>query len=208
MVVFCFIRSLLIAALAVAGFVAFPLGTARAHPHVFIKHRVEVVFDRSGLTGIRLTWHFDSMYSSMMRADFVSSKTGALSPEDVKNLHDKSFVDLKDQHYFTTVTFNGETLPLGEPTEFSANSVDGDIVYGFFISLKPDPAKVRPENTIEISVFDPSYFVYYELFANDPTRAVGGTELSAACTAKGVWRASVGWGSVHSDLVTCTYHSP
>jgi ABC-type uncharacterized transport system substrate-binding protein len=191
-----------------AGFLGSWPAVAQAHPHVFIKQHVAALFDRSGLTGFRLTWRFDPMYSSMMRADFVGSKDGPLTAADVKKLHDNCFADLKDEHYFTAVTFNGAPLPLGTPTDFSASSVDGDIVYSFVIPLKPDPGTLRPENQVEITVFDPSYYVYYELAADDPVVESGGAALGAQCGSKAVWRDSVGWGRVHSDVVACSYRSP
>ena len=104
-------------AAVIAGLLTSVPPAAQAHPHVFIKQHVAALFDQSGFTGFRLTWRFDPMYSSMMRADFVTSKTSHLTPADVKNLHDKSFIHLKEVHYFTTVTFNGEPLPLGQPTD-------------------------------------------------------------------------------------------
>lgn len=191
-----------------AGLLALWPALAQAHPHVFIKQHVAALFDRSGLTGFRLTWRFDPMYSSMMLHDYVASKAGPLTPQDVKKLHDECFVDLQDVHYFTTVTFNSAPLPLGVPTEFSATSVDGDIVYSFVIPLKPALKELRPENKVEITVFDPSYYVYYELAADDPVAASGGTALGASCGSKAVWRDAAGWGRVHSDLVTCTYRAP
>jgi ABC-type uncharacterized transport system substrate-binding protein len=208
MIAFCKGRLRHFAWAAFAGLLAFGPIAAQAHPHVFIKQHVEAVFDRSGLTGIRLTWRFDAMYSSMMRADYVSSKKGPLTPEDVKTLHDKCFSALKDEHYFTTVTFDGHPLPLGVPTDFSAEAAGDSIVYRFVIPLKLLPGQIRPTNKVEISVFDPSYYVYYELAAGKPVDVVGGSEFGAACTAKAVWRPSIGWGTVHSDLVTCTYRGP
>jgi ABC-type uncharacterized transport system substrate-binding protein len=202
------VRRTLAAALICGVMIGGMLPKAQAHPHIFIKQHVVALFDQTGLTGFRLTWHFDPMYSSMMRADFVSSKSGPLTPADIKNLHDKSFGDLKDVHYFTSVTFNGKPLSLGAPTDFSAASVGGDIVYTFVVPLKPQPQDVRPQNTVAITVFDPSYYVYYSLAANDPVAVTGGTNLAAACGSSVVWRPSQGWGTVHSDLVTCTYHGP
>jgi len=102
------------AAILVAVLLALVPATAFAHPHIFIKQHVVAQFGRSGLTGFRLTWRFDPMYSSMMRADFAGRTTGGLSAADVKNLHDKSFVALKDAHYFTTVTFNGTQAEIFE----------------------------------------------------------------------------------------------
>lgn len=195
-------------ALAAVGMLVSLAPMAQAHPHIFIKQHVVALFDQSGFAGFRLTWRFDPLYSSMMRADFVSSKTGPLSAADVKTLHDKSFVDLKNEHYFTTVTFNGKSVPLGVPTDFSAAAVDDSIVYTFVVPLKPDPHDIRVQNTLEITIFDPSYYVYYELAEADPVKTTGGTTLGAACRATVVWRESIGWGRVHSDLVTCSYHAP
>lgn len=180
---------------------------AEAHPHIFIKQHVVALFDQSGFAGFRLTWRFDPLYSSMMRADFVSAKTGPLSAADVKTLHDKSFVDLKSEHYFTTVTFNGKPVTFGDPTDFSAESVDNSIVYTFVLPVKLDGRDIQPSNTVAITVFDPSYYVYYELTEADPVSVTGGSAAGAACRAAVVWRDSIGWGRVHSDVVTCTYRS-
>jgi ABC-type uncharacterized transport system substrate-binding protein len=179
---------------------------AHAHPHIFIEQHVVALFDQSGLTGFKFTWRFDPMYSSMMRADFVSSRSGPLTPADIKSLHDKSFVDLKAVHYFTRVTFNNKPLSLGIPTDFSAASAGGSIVYTFVIPLKPK--NVQPKNTVTVTVFDPSYYVYYDLAKDDPVTVTGGANLAAVCAPSVVWRPTQGWGSVHSDLVSCTYHAP
>lgn len=181
---------------------------AEAHPHIFITQHVVALFDQSGFAGFRLTWRFDPLYSSMMRADFVSAKTGPLSAADVKTLHDKSFVDLKSEHYFTTVTFNGRPVTFGEPTDFSAEAVDNSIVYTFVLPVKVDRRDIQPNNTVEVTVFDPSYYVYYELAGTDPVAVTGGSAAGAACRATVVWRDSIGWGRVHSDVVSCTYRSP
>lgn len=181
---------------------------AEAHPHIFITQHVVALFDQSSFAGFRLTWRFDPLYSSMMRADFVSAKTGPLSAADVKTLHDKSFVDLKSEHYFTTVTFNGKQVPFGDPTGFSAEAVDNSIVYTFVLPVKPDHRDVQASNAVAITVFDPSYYVYYELAEADPVSVTGGSAAGAACRAAVVWRDSIGWGRVHSDVVSCTYRSP
>jgi ABC-type uncharacterized transport system substrate-binding protein len=190
-----------------AALIAFAPVAAEAHPHVFIKQQVVALFDATGISGFRLTWRFDPMYSSMMRADFVAAKEGALTPADVKSLHDKCFIDLKDEHYFTTITFNGKPLPFGEPAAFSAKSDGDSIIYSFTLPLKPAPDLKRAQNAVAITVFDPSYYVYYELAADHPVATEGGSALGASCVAKAVWRPSIGWGTVHSDLVTCTYHA-
>jgi ABC-type uncharacterized transport system substrate-binding protein len=193
--------ALLAALLALAPRAAF------AHPHIFIRQHVAALFNHDGLAGIRLTWHFDPLYSSMMRSDFVASRSGPLTPADVKALHDKCFMDLKDEHYFTTVHLNGKPLPLGDPTDFTAKADGDSIIYSFVIPLKPPPGDAPPTSMLDVTVFDRSYYVYYELAAEHPVTTVGGGPFGASCSSKAVWRPSIGWGTVHSDLVTCTFHS-
>jgi ABC-type uncharacterized transport system substrate-binding protein len=181
---------------------------ADAHPHVFIDQHVAALFGPAGITGFRLTWRFDPLYSSMMRSDYVASKTGPLTQGDVQHLHDQCFVDLKDEHYFTTITLNGKPIEFGEPTDFRATASGENIIYSFVMPLPPDAVTAQGDNTISISVFDPSYYVYYELAASNPVTQAGGARFGATCGAKTVLRDSIGWGRVKSDVVTCTYHSP
>ena len=52
---------------------------AAAHPHVFIDYTVTVLCGDAGITGVRLSWTFDEMYSSMLFHDYTSRPQGALT---------------------------------------------------------------------------------------------------------------------------------
>ena len=61
------------------------LGTAlpaAAHPHIFIEEHVEVLFDQNNVTGVRMTWSFDELYSSMLRSDYTDTKKGPITAKE------------------------------------------------------------------------------------------------------------------------------
>jgi ABC-type uncharacterized transport system substrate-binding protein len=179
---------------------------AAAHPHIFVEQHMEVLFDQNGITAVRMSWSFDEMYSTSLRADYTDTKTGAITAKDVKSLRDQHFAPVANRHFFATITVNGEPLKLDRFSDFTAKFVDEKTVYSFTIPVKP--AKQTAKNSIEISVFDPEYYIDFELAADDPVKAIGGQTIGAACTNTMVPRDTVGWGQVDTDIVTCTYNGP
>lgn len=184
-----------------AGLTAQP---AAAHPHIFIEEHVEVLFDQNNVTGVRMTWSFDELYSSMLRSDYTGTKKGAITAKDVKSLHDKAFANLASVHYFTTMSLDGQPVTLGTPTDFTARfDADDKAIYSFVIPLTLP--KAGPKSLLEIAVFDPEYYVDFELATDDPVKATGGATLKADCQPGTVQRDTQGWGQVDADIVSCTY---
>lgn len=179
---------------------------AAAHPHIFIEEHVEVLFDQNNVTGVRMTWSFDELYSSMLRSDYTDTKSGPITAKDVQKLHDKAFTNLTSVHYFTTMSLDGKPVTLGTPTDFTARfDADDKAVYSFVIPLTL-PKAVAPKSLLEIAVFDPEYYVDFELASDDPVKSTGGQALKADCQPGTVQRDTQGWGTVDADIVSCTYH--
>jgi len=193
----CLVPLLALAAVGVAR-------PAAAHPHIFIEEHVEVLFDQNGATGVRMTWSFDELYSSMLRSDYTGTKKGPITAKDVRSLHDKAFTNLASVHYFTTVTLDGQPVTLGTPTDFTASfNADDKAIYSFVIPLTlPKPAA---KSLLEIAVFDPEYYVDFELASDDPVKATGGELVKADCEPGTVQRDTQGWGTVDADIVSCSY---
>jgi ABC-type uncharacterized transport system substrate-binding protein len=179
---------------------------AAAHPHIFVEHHMEVLFDQHGVTGLRMSWSFDEMYSSTLRTDYTDTKKGPITPKDVKSLRDQHFAPVARRHFFTTISINGEPVSVDQFSGFDAAFDDDKALYSFTIPLKPPKPDPSGKNTIEISVFDPEYYIDFELVATDPVKVVGGETIGAACTNASVPHDTIGWGQVDSDLVTCTYN--
>jgi ABC-type uncharacterized transport system substrate-binding protein len=179
--------------------------SAEAHPHIFIEEHVEVLFDHDNVSGVRLTWSFDELYSSTLRSDYTDTKKGPITAKDVKNLHDHAFANLATVHYFTTASLDGQPVALGEPRDFTARfDPDDKAIYSFVIPLSPP--KPQGKGVLEIAVFDPEYYVDFELAAADPVKTTGGGgALKADCQPGTVRRDTQGWGQVDADIVSCTY---
>lgn len=177
---------------------------AAAHPHIFIEEHVEVLFDQDTVTGVRMTWSFDELYSSMLRSDYTATKKGPITAKDVQSLHDKAFTNLASVHYFTTMSLDGQPVTLGTPKDFTASfNADDKAIYSFVIPLSLPKASAK--NLLEIAVFDPEYYVDFELASDNPVKATGGEGLKADCQPGTVQRDTQGWGTVDADIVSCTY---
>ncbi len=183
------------------------LGLARpaaAHPHIFIEEHVEVLFDQNNVTGVRMTWSFDELYSSMLRSDYTGTKKGPITAKDGQNLHEKAFNNLASVHYFTTMSLDGKPVTFGVPKDFTASfNADDKAIYSFVIPLALPKAVAN--SLLEIAVFDPEYYVDFELAENDPVKSAGGDALKADCEAGTVQRDTQGWGTVDADIVSCSY---
>jgi ABC-type uncharacterized transport system substrate-binding protein len=177
---------------------------ALAHPHIFIEEHVEVLFDQNNVTGVRMTWSFDELYSSMLRSDYTGTKKGPITAKDVQSLHDKAFTNLASVHYFTTMSLDGKPVEFGTPKDFTARfDADDKAIYSFVIPLSLPKAAAK--SLLEIAVFDPEYYVDFELATEDPVKTTGGGGLKADCQPGTVRRGTEGWGEVDADIVSCTY---
>jgi ABC-type uncharacterized transport system substrate-binding protein len=192
------------AALAVAF--ALSPAAADAHPHIFIEHHMQLMFDQTGVVGVRMVWRFDEMYSTTLRSDYTDTPKGPITAKDVQSLREQHFAPVAAKHFFARATINGERVPLDQFTDFEVKFVDNKAVYSFIIPLKP--VSQAAKNTLEVTVFDPEYYIDFELAAEAPVKVAGGQKLAASCTNTTVSRSTVGWGEVDSDLVTCTYNGP
>ncbi len=179
---------------------------AAAHPHIFIEEHVEVLFDQNNVTGVRMTWSFDELYSSMLRSDYTETKKGPITAKDVKTLHEKAFNNLASVHYFTTMSLDGKPVTFGVPKDFTASfNADDKAIYSFVIPVTLPKADAH--SLLEIAVFDPEYYVDFELAQDDPVKSSGGESLKADCEAGTVQRDTQGWGTVDADIVSCRYQA-
>lgn len=180
------------------------IGTdAQAHPHVFIDHSVTVLFDSRDIAGLRLSWTFDEMYSSMLRSDNVKSKGDRLSPDDVKSLKENAFSNLASFNYFLALSINDQPIKIEKVTDFDASLRGKKLNYTFTVPI--NTAAPREVNKMEVVVFDPEYYVEFTLSHAHPLTLEHGDALGAKCSIRrDVDRASA-LGPVQSDVIDCTY---
>ena len=92
---------------------------ARAHPHVWVEMRSDVVFNDQGLiTAMNLMWTFDDGYAQMALEGLDTNGDGVYDPTELDPLSKENIASLRDYDYFTVMRFNGEKQALAPVTEF------------------------------------------------------------------------------------------
>lgn len=155
------------------GFIAaFALSCAKlaaAHPHVWITGQEQVIFGPKGeIMAIRHAWVFDEMYSAFV-TEGVGKKGAILTKQDLAPLAKSNVEDLAEFEYFTHAKIKGAKLEFAEPTDYSLEErPDKLVVLRFTLPLKaPVAAKI-----FSFQVYDPTYFVAFELDSKDPVTFV------------------------------------
>ncbi len=135
--------------------IGFPVEVC-SHPHVFIENSVSIIFDSSGMTGIKVKWVFDEMFSSTMIEGYDSNKNGVFSPGEYEKLRKGAFVNLKNYHYFTHITIGKKVFEVTYVKDFQAVIKGHKILYTFFI---PCHVKAGPvPKKVNIAMYDETYY--------------------------------------------------
>lgn len=166
---------------------AFLPASAKAHPHVWITGQEQVIFGPKGeIDAIRHAWVFDEMYSAFV-TEGIGKKGQLLSKADLAPLAKSNVEDLAEFDYFTHAKIRSAKVEFDPPTDYSLEErPDKLVVLRFTMPLKtPAPAKL-----FSFQVYDPTYFVAFELdkqngvsFVNEPkgcsTNVAGAKPLAA-----------------------------
>lgn len=168
--------SRLIGWLLAATLVTFGATAAQAHPHVWITSTSELIYAPDGsITGVRHAWTFDDMFSSYAIQGIESKKKGVFTHEELAPLAQTNVESLKEFAYFTFARADGKKAKFEEPVDYFLEYQDGLLVLHFTLPLK---TPVKPK-VLALEVFDPTFFVDFQLAKKDPIRLVG---APASCT--------------------------
>ena len=149
---------------------------AHAHPHVWITSTSELIYAPDGsITGVRHAWTFDDMFSTYALQGIESKKKGEYTHEELAPLAQTNVESLKEFAYFTFAKADGKKAKFEEPVDYFLEYKDGLLVLHFTLPLK---TPVKPK-VLALEVFDPTYFVDFQLAKKDPIHLVG---APASCT--------------------------
>ena len=149
-----------------AAATALAAGPACAHPHVWVEANAKILFGRDGkVDAIRNDWVFDEMYSAFAVQGL--EKDGKLaSSADLAPLAKSNVADLKEYEYFTYAKAAGHKLQFAAPIDYSLEErPDKRVVLHFTLPLA-EPTKTG--HFMSVQIYDPTYFVDFELAPNDP----------------------------------------
>ncbi len=142
--------------------------SAHAHPHVWVEAREQILFNKAGLLeGIHNDWVFDDMYSAFAVQGL--ERDGKLATAiDLAPLAKTNVESLAEFEYFTFAKVNGHLLKFGAPINYTLEErPDKRVVLRFTLPLL-EPAKTG--RFMSLQIYDPTYFVDFELAADDPVR--------------------------------------
>ena len=132
--------------------------SAVAHPHVFVDYTVTLVLVGERLTGVRLTWTFDDLFSGFILQEFDQDRNGVLSASEAQRIEAKHLAEFKRVGYYTTINLNGNQVTVPDAREFRATVAKGLVTYEFTLPLA---ASLASTTAIEVSVDDPVYYIAY-----------------------------------------------
>jgi ABC-type uncharacterized transport system substrate-binding protein len=142
-------------------------GTASAHPHVWVTMKSAVVYGPDGaVTGVRHVWTFDDMYSAFATQGLEQKKKGEFTPQELQPLAQVNVESLKEYDFFTFAKANGKDVTFVDPKEYHLefDPKESVLTLHFILPLK-SPVKAK---TLNVEVFDPTYFVDFALDEKDP----------------------------------------
>jgi ABC-type uncharacterized transport system substrate-binding protein len=131
--------------------------------------RSEILLDPNHqITGIRHAWNFDEFYSAMAVQGLDTNGDGVFSAEELKPLAEVNVNSLKDFAYFTFVHIgDGDNLPLKPPENYL---LDYDKLH---FTLPLDKPLDTHKQTVEVDVYDPSFFVAFGFATESPVKLSG-----------------------------------
>jgi len=146
---------------------------ASAHPHVWVTASSELLYREDGaIVGVRHAWTFDEMFSTYALQGIEQKTEGTYSREELADLARTNVESLKEYRFFTYAKA-GDDEPskkqrFEEPVDYFLEYRDSALVLHFTL-LFTTPFKAK---ALLLEIYDPSYFVDFELDDDNPIKLV------------------------------------
>lgn len=141
-----------------------------AHPHVIMKAEVELVVEDNQFSGAYIDWEFEASYSAGLVMDFDLDRDNLFSGNEIRDIYNGAFSNLIHYHYFTVFFYGDEEFPAQEVTDFTAYLKERLVHYRFFV---PFERSLESGKTIDLSVFDETYYCAIDFRENNPITISG-----------------------------------
>lgn len=160
-------------AAVLAAFLVFGVRPAAAHPHIFITADATFVFANDKITGVRVQWEFDDVFSDTVIQEHDANHDGTFDKKEIADIQAHAFSAVKDFHYFTYLWVAGKMVEPIRVKDFNARQAKGLLTYSFVV---PFPEAVDPRTTkVQAELYDETYFVQVDLAKPRAVRFEGAT---------------------------------
>lgn len=155
---------------------------ASAHPHVFVTAKTTVHVAQGTITGFEHVWTFDEFYTAMAVQDLDKNKDGKFDRGELHELAKLNIEGLKEFKYFTFATLGGQELALVDPKdgEYWAENNNGILSMHFKVML--DKPVLTDAKNFQVGIYDPSFFIAFELDEKEPVKLSSGAPASCKAT--------------------------
>ena len=155
---------------------------ASAHPHVWVKVHTQVLFNAQGeVSGFRHAWTFDEMYSSY-KTQGLGTNGQPPTREQMQPQVKEDIDSLTDFKYFTFAKIAGKELVFAQPANAHLDVGPDKLVTLTFDLPLSQPAASKPFMTLQ--VYDPEFFVEFDLADKDPISLVDAPQGCSNSAAK------------------------
>lgn len=152
------------------GLLCLSATAARAHPHVWVEVRSELLFAPDGsVTGVRHAWTFDDMYSAFAIQGL--GKDGVPIEKALKALAKVNVTQLSEFGYFTALRIGGKPAKFKSARDYNITMNEKKIITLHFTAVLDRPMKARP--AVVLKVVDPTYFVAFDYAKQHAVKLVG-----------------------------------
>jgi ABC-type uncharacterized transport system substrate-binding protein len=162
-------RLALLIALSI-GVLAGVSGEARAHPHVWVTMKSELVYTANGsVTGVRHAWTFDDMFSAFALQGIEHKEKNVYTREELAGLAEVNVTSLKEYGYFTRARADSRKAAMNDPVDYWLEYAGSALTLHFTLPFKaPVAAK-----SLSLEIYDPTWFVDFSYADKDPVALVG-----------------------------------
>ncbi|HZB37734.1 MAG TPA: DUF1007 family protein [Beijerinckiaceae bacterium] len=160
-----------LAALSVAG-------PARAHPHVWVTAKAEIVYAEDKVSAVRHVWTFDPGYSAYVTTGLGTNGDGKPTSAELRELAKVNAESLVEFDYFTVLKVNGTKQGFEPPREYDLTFENGQVTLVVVLPVKEAPRG----RTVSLEVYDPSFYVSFALAQGDDAVRLAGAPKGCAAT--------------------------
>ncbi|NJM34585.1 MAG: DUF1007 family protein [Rhodomicrobium sp.] len=141
---------------------------ARAHPHVWVTVKTEVVFDANkAISGFKHAWLFDEYYSAFAVQGLDKNNDGVYDRAELAELAEVNISSLQEFDYFTFPKLAGQLIEREPPKDYWLEYKDGRLTLFLTLPMKEPVPEAKAKDFI-FAVYDPTFYVDFAMAKDNP----------------------------------------